>query len=335
MTISSETLDYTWGLLETAPHSTGNLVVREYHVPEFPEKGLLFALDSDQCRHLLIPIESREEGGQDRRSAGVQISTHSLMDSGELRHFIDIVCRIPRLNALFSLVVKEIISNLSVDPANAFACSTAVLGNWRRLFASTKPGLPSPQLMAGVFGELLVLERLAENEPRALATWVGPRRARHDFRSRRGSIEVKSTLSRSSWMFEIHGHDQLEPEGALPLFLIANRLEESHLGRSIPELIHDIEGQGVDGLELATKLSEVGIGYETFDQISETKYQLVDQRSYAVDDQFPRLTGAELKYGSLPQGVVKIEYVIDLSMTEHLMLGSDEVEDIFLEVPCV
>ncbi|MCZ2849130.1 PD-(D/E)XK motif protein [Modestobacter sp. VKM Ac-2978] len=120
---------------------------------------------------------------------------------------------------------------------------TGVLDGFETLF--TKAVHLSREREIGLYGELLVLERLLSrvSAETALATWLGPEAAEHDFALPIGDLEVKTTGSenRIHW---ISGLDQLSPSPGRTLFLLSLQitLAGAGPGRSLEELIAEIRG---------------------------------------------------------------------------------------------
>ncbi|QXG76732.1 PD-(D/E)XK motif protein [Modestobacter sp. L9-4] len=118
---------------------------------------------------------------------------------------------------------------------------TEVLASFETLF--NKAEQLSREREIGLYGELLVLERLLSrvSPETALAAWLGPEAAEHDFALPVGDLEVKTTGSenRIHW---ISGLDQLSPSPGRDLFLLSLQitLAGAGPGRSLEELIEAI-----------------------------------------------------------------------------------------------
>jgi len=118
---------------------------------------------------------------------------------------------------------------------------TEVLDAFETLFSKAEN--LSREREIGLYGELLVLERLLSrvSPETALAAWLGPGAAEHDFALPIGDLEVKTTGSenRIHW---ISGLDQLSPSPGRSLFLLSLQitLAGAGPGRSLERLIEEI-----------------------------------------------------------------------------------------------
>src|SRR5262249_13573769 len=114
------------------------------------------------------------------------------------------------------------------------------------------------------FGELWHLRELLQRSPDALSIWTGPLKRPHDFTAAGGDMEVKTTLSRDHWIFQIHGVDQLQPPAGGVLYLSALQLEQvADSGESVPELLDALHALGADPREMLEKL--LAAGYDSRD----------------------------------------------------------------------
>src|SRR3954452_21564402 len=99
----------TWRILERL--DARDLRVRELVSDGSSNAGFRFAVGLDLLgrRHLLVPVEPNRKVVEDRRSAGVQVVRHTLVDGQEIRTFVDVVCAKAHLNELFDVVANEMI----------------------------------------------------------------------------------------------------------------------------------------------------------------------------------------------------------------------------------
>jgi len=114
---------------------------------------------------------------------------------------------------------------------------TAILSG--PLFATGTSAL-GPSRLAGLFGELVVLERLLERRGDAANLWTGPSGHRHDFTGVTRSVEVKTSTATEGRRVRIHGLDQLEAPSGAGLDLVWVRVEQNASGRSVPALVEDL-----------------------------------------------------------------------------------------------
>ena len=178
-----------------------------------PSGEVLCGVDGDSHVHLLMPVPAGSQLVEDRRSEGVQVVRHELMEGRERQIYVDLVCSKPHLRRTFDLLAEEILEGLKSSSEPPDRLAVAAIGRWRELLdRAPRPPLGRERL-AGLFGELTVLLELAERTPTALDLWSGPRGQRHDFTASACSVEVKTTMSTVK-RIGVSGLDQLvAPEG--------------------------------------------------------------------------------------------------------------------------
>lgn len=322
----SEDLQEMWSLLETSIPLDDQLRVREVTGIDFAEGSILLGLDVHHHRHLLIPVAHNGRIITDRRSSGVQILPHPLLDRGKLQPFVDLVCLKPHLDTLFSILVDEILDLLRKDSTSPDKVCHQILDRWRELLEREPAGTISMEKLVGIFGELWFLREMIQRNSNAIRYWTGPRGAPHDFSIGNLAIEVKSTLARRGLFIEIHGHDQLElpPNGSLYLSIL--KLEQVPLlGESVPEMIEAIVNFGGDKHTLLQMLAQVDIRLLAFDQYKDIRFRLNESRIYEVDDKFPGITSRSFVGGTLPQGIISLSYQIDLTSEPPKPLSENAV----------
>jgi hypothetical protein len=325
-----------WGLLETAEPTADQLRVREVTSIELATGQILLGLDIHRCRHLLIPVAHNTRITADRRSSGVQIVAHPLLDRGQLQPFVDLVCLKPHLHELFSILVNEVLDLLKKDSSRPDQTCRQVLDRWRELLEREPSGLLGIEKLVGLFGELWFLREMVQRNPNAVRYWTGPRGSRHDFSVGTLAIEAKSTLSQRGRFVEIHGHQQLEPPDKGELYLTILKLEQvPALGESLPELIESIMQQGGDRYTLLNLIAQVDVGLLTLDEYKDIRFRLNENRIYEVNGEFPRIISNSFVDGTLPNGVIKLTYQIDLSTEPPVPLDSSAVVQLFTELSSV
>src|SRR5205814_1053724 len=131
-------------------------------------------LDPQARRHLLVPVPSSIAIAEDRRSSGVHITRRELVDAGGARHFVDVHCLKPHLDAIFSVLIAEMLDALATEPGRPDVTCRRILDHWRELLEReplTRPGL---ETLIGLYGELWHLRELTRFRPDAIAIWAGP-----------------------------------------------------------------------------------------------------------------------------------------------------------------
>ncbi len=328
-----EDVQEIWGLLEASGPSMDQFRVREVMNIELVAGRILLGLDNHHHRHLLIPVPQNTRLVTDRRSSGVQIVAHPLVDAGTLRTFVDLVCLKPHLQEMFSILVNEVLEMLKKNSSQPDQTCHQVLQRWRELLERDPSNLVGIEKLVGVFGELWFLREVTQRNPSAVQYWIGPRGSRHDFAFGTLAVEVKSTLSRRGRFVEIHGLQQLEAPENGHLFLAVLEFEQLPTsGESLRELVESIVSLGGDRYTLLNLLAQVDVSLLTLDAYNDISFRVYESRIYEVKDGFPRITSDSFTEGTLPKGVIKLTYQIDLSIEPPAPLNGGAVEKLYTEL---
>jgi hypothetical protein len=318
-----------WGILETG----GRAFAGEYRVLEsgvvIPRGAVLFAVDSQGLRYVLFPIGAAVRVEEDRRSAGVQLQSRTLSDRGSDHEFAALVCLKPRLIGVYTALVDEVLAKLGARPERPDLVCHQALEEWRELLEREMGKGLSFEARVGLFGELLTLRHLVRLNRAALATWVGPEGARHDFMATDISLETKTSASRRGRFVEIHGIEQLEPFPDSNLYMAFVRVERVPAGgETIDDVISNIVTLGADRAELLKRLARVGYVAGEMEEQAKDNFRLTEETYYAVEGEFPRITAASFPRNRVPPGVTRLTYEIDISSDPPRPLDSTEVKTI-------
>jgi hypothetical protein len=154
-------------------------------------------------------------------SRGVEVSTRS---RALYRNFYTLV----------SEVSAGVISG--IQPLHALETSVSA---WKALLQNV--AVLSEERQAGLFGELIVLQRLTgAMGPTALDAWTGPLSQAHDFRIGSGEFEVKTTAG-TRRIHTINGVGQLAPSPGCSLHLVSMMLGHGGTGgRTLADLVAEL-----------------------------------------------------------------------------------------------
>lgn len=293
---------------------------------EVPAGALCAGRDMSGNRHLLVPVPAGSAIQPDERSEAVQLRGRELIAQGKRRLLIDVVCYSEELEDLFERLAMEVCERLTARPAEALIIPARVLSRWRQLLELRIRTLGINQ-SAGLFGELHVLHQTVLADPsRRVDHWQADHKAVHDLRRGSTAIEVKTTTARTGRTLRIHGLAQLRPpDSGGRLFLAFVRLEKSPKGRSIDDLVGQLLPSGVDKSELRSVLDSAGF---SAGDPSAPRFAVVEERWYAVDTGFPRLTPASFTNAADLEGVVRVEYDIDLAGPSPKPLSPEQMESV-------
>lgn len=175
-----------------------------------------------------------------------------------------------------------------------------------------------------VLGELCVLYVLLKSGEEAF--WNGPNGASYDIETERRFVEVKSTLSRSKREVTINNQFQLDPP-CKKLNLVLCAFEPSvRSGISINGIIEKLNGLGYNITLINQQL--VNMGFEEGMSSRNKVFILHEMLEYDIGPDFPRITPESFVGGTLPRGVTKITYTVDLAGMNYEALVQGANNDI-------
>ncbi|UGT56944.1 PD-(D/E)XK motif protein [Nocardia asteroides] len=319
-------LDDQWRRLERRPKVDAAVVaVSELPVPT-ANGSLAAGLDRDGNRHLLVPIGAHQIVRKGLNGPVLRLTKRALEHDRRLQDYADLVCLRRDLDDIFATLCADILVATETSPENPVKVLHRVLDRWRALFLNPGPPLGAQQL-AGLFGELVVLELLLEHDSGAIRSWKGPSGYQHDFATAAGALEVKTSTNANGRSVRIHGLEQLEPPLDGVLGLVWLRLEaDAHGGIGFLELIKRVLDLSDDESEILTRLAAAGYRAADNDHYAHARYSIGEQRWYNVDVAFPRLTTVDLAAAAISTNVRNVDYTIDLSGDSPAPMETHDVE---------
>jgi len=258
------------------------------------------AKDSAGRIHLLI----RQDLDQARFTPafGDSLSVGWIDDpSGEAAGFLDVTCVDERLLDTFTSLAGEMLDRVDQSSSSALTEFRRVVEDWRKVLNRAVRQVSRNQIV-GLFGELIVLERLARVDPlRAMAAWRGREGYHHDF-ALTNAVEVKTYVTAHAPRVEIHGAYQLDPPQNATLHLVTLRVEFNESGRTVADVVESIVSLGVDRETL------LGRSHEDAPLVLDETYRLAiaDERLYEVGPDFPGIRASRV--GSALDGVDRLRY---------------------------
>ena len=292
-------------------------------------KEILIAIDNqNEFRHLIIPINKGEKFKDDDYSRGVNIIYQKIKTKTEELNFIDVLCKLPHLNELFTIIISEILEEIENDNKEPYKKCKIVIERWRELLSKSYPRRLSAEKLQGVFGELWYLRELSDIDLNAIDYWIGPLGDPHDFSNGKIALEVKTTTKKAR-MFWINGVNQLTPPEDGVLYLCAIKLEKVKSGgESVPDIIESLKEIGLNYAKLLSLLVELGYSINDNKFYENFRYQIKENRVYFVNDHFPRITNDSFKGGNLPKNVIDIVYQIDINSEPPIPISDMKVSQI-------
>lgn len=187
------------------------------------------------------------------------------------------------------------------------------LKRWQQLLKSNTIKAMSVQQQMGLFCELLCLTDVVIPRygiEQAITSWVGPDSDKQDFLLDEAIIEVKSYRTSKGQVVRISSVKQLLSDKT-PLFLLTYGLTQTENGKSIKDILEDVE------VCLSSSSNEVKNGFE--EKLVEYGYMpdiiqtvlhkfIVDKsRVFLVSNDFPKVHQDCVKHG-----VMDVKYSVDL-----------------------
>lgn len=288
---------------------------------------VMAAVDRSGDHHLLVPLPAGTTVVEDSQSAHIRIQRDELVLDGVTYLFADVVCRRADLFELFDDVLAEILTRLETSSERPDLVCKHVLDEWRELLRR-QGGILGDAVQRGLFGELVVLERILAAAPRHdLDFWTGPAREPHDFCLARGDLEVKALGAVGSEV-EIHGVDQLEPVGGRSLWLILVRLTANRAGLTLPELVSRVASVVPDEKAFALQLARVGYNDEDAEYYRHRRFTAGGVSALPVSEGFPRIVRASFVDG-FPDAISGLAYTLDVSALLPMALSDDSLVPLF------
>lgn len=220
--------------------------------------------------------------------------------------WLDVTCTDARLLRTFLSLIGEMLDRSDESGRPCIDELSEVLEDWRAAISRARREIARASAI-GVFGELVILEKLAISDPMAaLSAWKGREGHRHDF-ARTNALEVKTFSGTGSPTVTIHGLRQLDPPTSGRLHLVAMRIVEEDAGDSLGDLIDRITALGIPRETLARSLGDDAPEIED----RRRRFTLEEVRLHAVGDGFPGIRESALDPSAL-SGVDSLSYRLNL-----------------------
>lgn len=318
-------LAFRWSELDTSRTSRSTVTQPLGIVVDAGE--VLIGIDPHGDHQLLVPVSGEAEVLEDAHTAHIRVIGRRLTFDGLVHTYVAVVCHRRDLADLFDDILADILNELSETDDHPDLVCKRTLDRWRELLRGNRNRLGDSEVW-GLFGELIVLERILEADPgHDVSVWNGPDREPHDFRLARGDLEVK-TLGLRGAEVEIHGLEQLEPPQGGKLHLILVRLATTPNGLTLPELVERIKPKISDPTAFGVKMDKVGYKEAEAHNYQDRYFKVSDIAAIEVDRDFPRITKSTLA-GGLPEEVTALTYTLDISTFLAGALTADRLEALF------
>lgn len=229
---------------------------------------------------------------------------------------------------IFETVIADLEENIQ-DISDDKTLSTVVqnvLLKWKEFFSISPDFQLSLEKQQGLYGELLFLKKLIEqNGCSAVYQWSGPDAETHDFYIAGNAVEIKTSSKKTNNVI-ISSESQLD-QSNVPgdLYLVFYSLRHSKVdGESLHEIVSLIQQLLNNDLnaerEFTQKLFKTGYHIEKDDLYLE-KFTLLNMQRYLVSSHFPKIIRSDLK-----NGISSVSYSLDLSVCENYLINSSYFE---------
>lgn len=317
--------DSIWKSIEQdAKYSSGDIgIIRRRILPE-GRCNLYIGTERPSGRRVLILClknSAIRKSDPLPKAIGIDVQVSRLPDDPPEHKCIYMALNDTSCRDIFTILATDIANYVSLTPDDRKAMEQLItrLLRWQKFLERFGTEGLSENAQHGLFGELWFIKKYLLNvfEPDSITGWVGPEKALQDFQLGKVAVEVKVSASKEHQKLHIAGEKQLESSLGLDIILFFLSLNlVKNTGTNLPALISDIR----------SKLSENPIALDCFNdrllqsgyldihesRYTETGYIIRKQSMFHVLDNFPRITGAELR-----PGVGDVEYTISVAECKH------------------
>jgi len=246
--------------------------------------------------------------------------------------FILIECSIPAYFKNYTEILTEILTDFDSGKEDITVSVQKVISKWRHFLSEPKSEILPEDKIIGLLGEVIFLRKLIpEYAQNSVGMWTGDR-GEEDFIRNEKVVEVKTTLKERHEHI-INGIDQLRVlPGRLKhicsfLFVKSSNDNSVNLPDTIDEIaafLHDFP----EAYELFfRKLKHQGYDTRDIELYRGFSYLPLKAGIFLVDDNFPKLTTAELSQSLNPR-ISKVRYLLDMEGLPNLSLSEVDIKDI-------
>lgn len=256
---------------------------------------------------------------------GFKVTRLTTDPTGGGRFWVALARRTDGSPELFATMAKDLLDLLQKGAPSEHVILRGFLSRvraWQEFMDRHKEGVLSPDAELGLFGELVVIDHLIGAgipEKRVIEAWQGPLDGLQDFALGGGGIEVKSTLSARGFAATISSLEQLDDSLCQPLFIAAVRIRLETTGLTLPTMSDTIRKRLRDNVAtldvFEARLMQAGLLHAAAERYTR-RFRHVSTAFLAVDDNFPRLTRAQID-----PAIRRARYEVDLELSGALDIG--------------
>ena len=303
-----------WSLVRAGDREATGL-----EVPTIPAKlstpagDVRFAVGERGEARLLVPLHAADEAPAVIEAPSIRIGVSRFMIAGRYTRFLDLTCLESELETVFAEVADAIVKRIASGQRGVTA-AISTIDDFRALLLRASRTSRQSGVIAGLVGELLVLNRLLERSPGAWSAWCGPLGDRHDFRARGHALEVKTTTKVGNTEITVSSIEQLAEPTNGTLHLLHLTVEPTSGGLlTVSALTRGATAKAAGRTDgIFDRLRALGCPDADAPEWNASAFRYEDERLFEVCGGFPRLTPAMLPQRSLPNGVSGVTYRLDL-----------------------
>jgi len=278
------------------------------------EEGLLVGFN--------IPAPSKSDLPQGK---GFSI-THVEEAKGEYSIWIGVSRNKSANTEMFILMAADLLATVNLlkqDELQTYRLFVSRIKSWQQFMERPQLQRLSEEEEIGLVGELTVVEKFIDAGVAPdfiIEIWKGPANGLRDFIAQGLCIEVKSTISTTSFSAQISSLEQLDDLDSQSIYLAALRFCTQQEGRTLPQLVKTIRSKIDEKGQVAFERSLLLAQYqEAFSDQYQKTFMLIEERYFLMTESFPRITRSNTP---LEIGSAKYEIEIDL-ITEPSLEFSD------------
>jgi hypothetical protein len=223
---------------------------------------------------------------------------------------------------IFEVLCGDLLKNITdiSDPRIALSITMNHLKRWKSFMSGSSNKILSPLAVRGLFAELTYLLNSLEkdfNQKHVIEAWLGPLDSHQDFIFMNTAVEIKAISGKERNSIWISSLDQLQATVDnlyLKIYRLGTTVDQDQ-GMSLNDLVSAVE-QKIESAEVLAQFLErlAATGYIPLDQYNEPKFLVLEEKTFQVDQGFPKLTK-----DTMPPGIEKATYEIDLSAIESFI----------------
>jgi Putative PD-(D/E)XK family member, (DUF4420) len=324
-------IEEIWQRLENNDSSTPGYL-SQYILPELKYDVYIAIEKPFNTRLFMLRFASR---CLDRKaiypsSSSFTVSRIALPQDGDEYGTLQLVLTNPRYQDIFTTLVQDIVTSLSLIPEGQAAVSAFIvrLKRWQAFLEKHNPEGLNTTLQQGLYGELWFLRQLALPHLElfnGIRSWTGPKATQQDFQFTGCAVEVKTTSAKQHQKLTIASERQLDDTGAGTIVLLHLSLDiRQGQGETLPDMVANVRSLVADDTlakdELENCLFEVGYLDIHASRYEDTGYSIREYNYFKVENDFPRIIEADLR-----NGVGDVRYTISVAECKRFSIPIPEV----------